>query len=80
MLASVSENDCILVIEDGVYTALEANSDLFSKLPQSCELYALEADTKARGLTDKLNPGFALATDEQFVELSCKMNKVVSWF
>ncbi|WP_415894418.1 sulfurtransferase complex subunit TusB [Neptuniibacter sp. PT8_73] len=80
MLASVKENDCILVIEDGAYAALIANAALFSNLPESCKLFALEPDVSARGLTDKLDSRFTLATDEQFVELSCKMNKVVSWF
>ncbi|WP_415896236.1 sulfurtransferase complex subunit TusB [Neptuniibacter sp. QD72_48] len=80
MLASVKEKDTVLVIEDGVYAALSANASLFSDLPESCKLFALEPDVSARGITDKLSTRFTLATDEQFVELSCKMNKVVSWF
>ncbi|WP_415894535.1 sulfurtransferase complex subunit TusB [Neptuniibacter sp. PT34_22] len=76
----MTDNDTVLVIEDGVYAALTANAALFSDIPESCRLFALEADVSARGLTDKLNSRFTLATDEQFVELSCKMNKVVSWF
>lgn len=80
MLASVKDNDTVLVIEDGTYAALSANTSLFSGLPESCKLFALEPDVNARGLTDKLSTRFTLATDEQFVELSCKMNKVVSWF
>ncbi|WP_415903602.1 sulfurtransferase complex subunit TusB [Neptuniibacter sp. QD29_5] len=80
MLSSVKDNDCILVIEDGVYIALTANASLFTDLPKNSQLFALEPDVSARGITDKLNPRFTLATDEQFVELSCKMNKVVSWF
>jgi len=80
MLASVKDNDTVLVIEDGVYAALAVNAALFSNIPKSCDLFALEPDVSARGLTDKLDTRFSLATDEQFVELSCKMNKVVSWF
>lgn len=80
MLASVKDNDCILMIEDGVYAALTANAALFSGLPENCKLFALEPDVSARGLTDRLDSRFTIATDERFVELSCEMNKVVSWF
>jgi tRNA 2-thiouridine synthesizing protein B len=80
MLSAVSSEDTILLIEDGVYSALEAHSKLFHSLSSDIEVLALEADVNARGLTDKLSKRVQIVNDDKFVELSCQNGKVISWY
>jgi len=80
MLANVAPNDCVLLIEDGVLAALPAHNELFTRNSRDCILYVLEADVQARGLTHKIDNIFSVADDQKFVQLSCAMDKVVSWY
>lgn len=80
MLSNVASNDCILLIEDGVFASLPAYSELFTPFRADCELYTLEADVQARGLSNKVDSAFSIANDQKFVKLSCTMNKIVSWY
>ena len=80
MLASLSDNDSILLIEDGVYGALSAHNKLFKSLPDTVSLFVLKADTEARGLSERVSALFDVIDDNQFVELTCQNEKVVSWY
>ena len=80
MLANIAQNDCILLIEDGVFAALPAHNELFTRHLSDSKLYVLEADVQARGLTHKIDNIFSVADDQKFVQLSCAMDKVVSWY
>ncbi|VAX18677.1 tRNA 5-methylaminomethyl-2-thiouridine synthase subunit TusB [hydrothermal vent metagenome] len=71
--------DVILLIEDGVYSA-KAGTTYEAKLKEilgKVEVYALEPDTKARGV-DKLTDGVKLVDYSGFVDLVEK-HKTHSW-
>ncbi|WP_299203395.1 sulfurtransferase complex subunit TusB [uncultured Amphritea sp.] len=78
-LSAVSNGDALLLIENGVYAAMPAYAELFTRLPGSVQCYLLEDDAIARGLKD-LNQDFRAIGYDGFVELSCRYGKVVSWF
>ena len=80
MLASLSDNDSILLIEDGVYGSLEAHTKIFKGLPGTVRLFVLKADTETRGLSERISALFEVIDDNQFVELTCQNEKVVSWY
>ncbi|MBN3561247.1 sulfurtransferase complex subunit TusB [Aliamphritea spongicola] len=78
-LSALQAGDALLLIEDGVYAALDAYSPLFQHAESlAVDCYVLSADTDARGLST-LNPLFKAATYSTFVELSCQHHPVVSW-
>ncbi len=78
-LAALQAGDALLLIEDGVYAALDAYAPLFQHAESlAIDCYVLTADTEARGLTT-LNSLFKAATYSTFVELSCQHHPVVSW-
>ena len=74
-----SQDYALLLIENGVYGALPGYAELFTRLPGAVQCYLLENDAEARGLKD-LNQDFRTVSYDGFVELSCRYDKVVSWF
>ncbi|QEW06591.1 sulfurtransferase complex subunit TusB [Nitrincola iocasae] len=74
-LATLSDDDVLLLIEDGVYLTLPAHRD---KLPDTVKLHALAVDLEARGIQET---GKIIAiTDPEFVNLTLSCDRVVSWF
>lgn len=69
-LRYLSDNDTIILIEDGVYAAMpDTNkSDLISSVINNNKVYALEADMAARGI-DKIMDKINTADYEKFVDL-----------
>lgn len=65
-------DDSALLIEDGVYAALQA-------LPAGVQLQALAPDVCARGLLERLPPSVRLASFDDFVRLVVGNDRVVSW-
>lgn len=78
-LALTSEQDSVLLIEDGVYAVLKHNSGLWESSDKKLSLYALESDLAARGISDKMPSFFQAVSWEKFVELTLEHHKVVSW-
>lgn len=80
-VALVAAGDAILLIEDGVYAAMDydANRFLLESLPADVSLHALADDLAARGISDTMLPRFESVTWEQFVALAATHDKVVSW-
>ena len=76
-LAVIGSDDCLLLIEDGVYNAL-LNAEQLRGLGDRCSV--LQADADGRGISDKAAANFNLVSYVQFVELvaSCKLTQ--SWF
>lgn len=64
--------DSALLIEDGVYAALQAPS-------AGVQLQALAPDVRARGLSGRLPPSVRLASFDDFVRLVVGNDRVVSW-
>lgn len=82
-IAVCSEQDALLLIEDGVFGALQASPDtevLQSLMEKNIVVYALSADVNARALTQKIEPRIKLITYEEFVQLTVKHNCTQSWY
>jgi tRNA 2-thiouridine synthesizing protein B len=77
----VTTDSDILLIENGVYTALTNSqfSKIVEEILQQVKIYALHADVTARGLTDKILPGIKLASYSDFVDLTAKHKQIISW-
>lgn len=69
-LRFLSDDDEIILIEDGVYAAMpDTNkSDLIGSVISTHKVYALEADIAARGI-DKVIDNINTADYEKFVDL-----------
>jgi tRNA 2-thiouridine synthesizing protein B len=80
-LAHAAEGSAILLIEDGVYGAL--NGGVFAgKMKDAMgkfTLYAMGPDLKARGIADKVLDGVKVIDYAGFVDLACENDKVQSW-
>lgn len=77
-LFSASSGDQILLIEDGVYAATQAFSEL---LRDDLSYFVLLNDIAARGLNNSLISKQWQPVDyEGFVELTEKADTVCSWF
>lgn len=77
--ASLLENgDGVLFIEDGVYHC--TNNSSLSAIESQVKLYALREDLTARGVIDKNTAKAETINYDDFVQLCCEYDKVVSWF
>ncbi|MBF0621817.1 MAG: sulfurtransferase complex subunit TusB [Magnetococcales bacterium] len=78
-LRFVREGDVILLIEDGVVAATVGTSkaDMVTEAMKKVDVYALDADVKARGLT-RLLDGIKVTDYAGFVDL-VDQHKVQSW-
>lgn len=81
-LRVASSSSAILLIEDGVFAAIDT-ADQKAPIQQALtrhKVYALEADVKARGLTEKLAAGVELVDYAGFVALTEYYQTVQSWY
>ena len=73
----------VLLIEDGVYGAIDSTAvapDIVRAM-DSCQVYVLEPDLKARGISpDMLIRGVERVGYDGFVKLASKNTKVQSWY
>ncbi|MFB1037212.1 MAG: sulfurtransferase complex subunit TusB [Sinobacterium sp.] len=76
-LAVIGNDDCLILIEDGVYNALLETEQL-SALGDRCSV--LKADADGRGIAAKVAGSFSLVSYEQFVELVANCKLTQSWF
>lgn len=74
-LTLCAAGDAIVLIEEGVYTIADS---ALKEIEQP--VYALQADLQARGLSDKVPATVQIINDDEFVALTIKHDKVVSWF
>ena len=71
----------LLLIEDGVYAATNGNADA-SALHAACgrlQIYALQPDCEARGVTASLAEGITLIDYGGFVDLVAQRTTCHSW-
>lgn len=77
-LRFIDKQSELLLIEDGVYAAMQSNP--FAEQLRAVSVYALANDINARGVSDKLLPFVKVINYEEFVELCCKHDKVHAWY
>jgi tRNA 2-thiouridine synthesizing protein B len=82
-LRSAVSGSGVLLMEDGVYAARAGGQDaqLLCGLDERIQIYALQADLQARGITPAELLGRVQVVDYSgFVVLSCEYDKVLAWF
>lgn len=78
ILTVTQETAAVLLIEDGVYAALDsASQSAFETLGLPC--YVLREDLEARGLSEKVTGPFRVIDMSDFVKLTLDYAKVQSW-
>lgn len=75
-LQRLNSSDGLLLTQDAVYGLM--HQTLFSKLTEVHSVYVLEEDAKARGVQVE-SDNVQLISYAEFVELSLKYEKVMSW-
>jgi len=78
-LRLISAPAALLLMEDGVYAATRAAAELVAIEP-AIEIYALQADLDARGISATLNPRVTPIDDRGFVELSLHCARMQAWY
>lgn len=73
--AALSEDDCLLLIEDAAYWLLPHHKAELMRLP--ARVVALQPDILARGIDPS---GVNTVDDAGFVELTIIHDSVISWF
>lgn len=87
-LAVVSPDDAVLLIENGVYGALNNSPSEFTHIENIKQLsasgtrfYALQADCEARGIDSAaLLATFTTTDDAGFVDLAAEASVIQSWY
>jgi tRNA 2-thiouridine synthesizing protein B len=80
-LAHVQDGSAVLLIEDGIYGALEGTS-VTVKVKEAMKkiaIYALQPDVEARGMQSRVIEGIKLVDYNGFVDLVTQQNGVQSW-
>lgn len=75
-------NDGILLIEDGVYGAI--NNSLFTPTLELAlnqfNIYVLHPDLAARGILGQVHPKVVMVDYAGFVDLTVRYDKIQTWF
>jgi len=78
-LAYIEAEDCLILLNDGVYGALKVHPYRDALRNKTC--YAIKEEVEKRGLKHlNLNPDIKLISYEQWVELAVKYPLSQSWF
>ena len=67
-----SQDDAVMLIEDGVYAAMRSHS-----LPLSTPIYALDSDLDSRGVVSVTQ--VKIVSVEEFVDLTVSYQPIISW-
>jgi len=87
-LRVAAQNDAVLLIENGVYGALNSSqggTDYSQGIKQlsanGTRFFVLKADCEARGFSDSaLLPAFQITDDAGFVALAAEASAIQSWY
>jgi tRNA 2-thiouridine synthesizing protein B len=72
--------DAILLSGDGVYAALDNTAACHALLACGAQLYVLEADAGAAGITQRLNGQVQLASYDDFAALTERFERQLAWY
>ena len=75
----ISDDDCLILVGDGVYAAVIGSKSLNILNTISCKIYALKEDCDLAGIVDKLTRQVAIADYNRFVSLSEEHEKHIPW-
>ena len=71
--------DAILLIEDGVYALFES-PEVLEEVIRDIPVYVLQADSLARGVSNRNELDISAVDYNEFVELTDAHDKVLSWY
>ncbi|MCM5703508.1 sulfurtransferase complex subunit TusB [Larsenimonas salina] len=77
-LRAAVPGDALVLVEDGVYCALDAR--WCASLPLDVAVYVLSEDLEARGLGARTDARVQTVTVDDFVELTATHSQSISWF
>lgn len=75
-----SADDVILLIEDGVYAALDGGEWTNTLRAKTSVVYVLQPDVAARGLTDRIAPHIKSVDYAGFVQLCIEQPNMIAWY
>lgn len=76
-------NDGLLLLEDGVFGALDnaiTNDEQLILKQKNIKIYALSPDVIARGIEKRISKHITLISYDDFVQLTLEHQNVHSWF
>ncbi|CAD6510743.1 sulfurtransferase complex subunit TusB [Candidatus Profftia tarda] len=79
LYAIASNNDAILLLQDGVLCGLINTEALTNLMYTSTFLFAIKVDVLARGLSNRISPNIVLLNYNEFVALSVLHKQQLSW-
>lgn len=79
LLRLLKEGDELLLLQDGVMTAIEGSRFLESLLNAPIKIYVLEEDIKARGLGGQISDSVVRVDYTDFVRLVAKHPRQMTW-
>jgi len=81
-LGHAKAGDSVLMIEDGVYGAMQGNamSEVVAGMGANVKLFVLGADIAARGIdAGRVAKGIASVDYEEFVDMAASHDRVQNW-
>ena len=79
-LRTVSPNDAILLMGDGVYAALEGTAACTRLRESGAEILILEPDARAAGILERLYKEARLEDIDGFVVLTERFPRQLAWY
>ncbi len=79
-LRLLAADDALLLMGDGVYASMAGTEAAAQLLETGAIIHALEADCRAAGLLDRLDPAVVVIDYTGFVELSERFERQQAWF
>ena len=76
-LQFLSPGDAVVLLEDGVYAATSGVENGLDQIEGN--VYALQADAEARGLSARIQDSVTLISYNQFVDLCTEFDTVKNW-
>ncbi|WP_369309654.1 sulfurtransferase complex subunit TusB [Providencia rettgeri] len=70
ILRLITDKDAVLLMQDGVATAISQSPHLDALQKTGAQLYALDVDVNARGLQNTLSSAVSVITYQGFVKLT----------
>lgn len=79
-LGACGDHATILLIEDAVNGGLKGSDWAVQLETAGHQLFVLDADCAARGLSNKIDAHFQCIDYARFVQLCCDHSPIVSWY
>ncbi|MEN3752741.1 sulfurtransferase complex subunit TusB [Mangrovibacter yixingensis] len=76
---NLREGDALLLLQDGVYAAIEGSAAFSELRACSASLYVLEDDVQARGISGQISTSIGRVSYNDFVTLAVKHKNQMAW-